>query len=81
MFLNQADITLKRDARGNFESADGKVSIELNAGDDGKRMLDLSFRLDASNFGGSKVPQFNPNDYGVKLENLLQKRCACFLRL
>ena len=69
MFLNQADITLKRDARGNFESADGKVSIELNVGDDGKRMLDISFRLDASNFGGSKVPQFNPNDYGVKLEN------------
>jgi len=69
MFLNQADITLKRDARGNFESADGKVSIELNVGYDGKRMLDLSFRLDASDFGGSKVPQFNPNDYGVKLEN------------
>jgi len=69
MFLNQADITLKRDARGNFEFADGKVSIELNVGYDGKRMLDLSFRLDASDFGGSKVPQFNPNDYGVKLEN------------
>ena len=69
MFLNQADITLKRDGGGHFESAEGKVSIELNGGDDGKRMLDLSFRLDASDFGGSRVPPFNPNDYGVKLED------------
>ena len=67
--LNQADITLKRNSDGNFESAEGEISVELNTGDDGKRMLDISFRLDASDFGGSKVPQFNPNDYGVKLEN------------
>ena len=69
MFLNQADITLKRDAGGNFESAEGKVSIELNAGDDGKHMLDISFRVDASDFGGSKVDIFNPDDYGVKPMN------------
>jgi len=67
MYLNQADITLKRDAGGNFESVDGKVSIELDTGDDGKRMLDISFRLDASDYGGSKVAVFNPADYNVEL--------------
>lgn len=67
--LNQADITLKRDSNGRFESAEGKISVELNTRDDGKRMLDIFFRLDASIFGRSKVDLFNPNDYGVTLEN------------
>ena len=69
MSLNQSDITMKRDADGHFESAEGKVAIELSTGDDGMRMLDISFRLDASDFGGSKVAVFNPDDYGVKPVN------------
>ena len=64
--LNQADVTLKQDKSGNFESAEGKVTLELNTEDDGIRMLDISFRLDASDFGGSEVAAFNPDDYGVK---------------
>ena len=67
MSLNQADVTLKQDKGGNFESAEGKVTLALNTEDDGIRMLDISFRLDASDFGGSEVAVFNPDDYGVKL--------------
>lgn len=67
MSLNQADITLKRDAGGRFESAEGKVSVELNTEEDGIRLLDISFRLDASDFGGSRVEPFDPADYGVRL--------------
>ena len=69
MSLNQADITLRRDAGGHFESMEGKVSIELNTEDDGIRMLDISFRLDASEFGESTVARFSPADYGVKPAN------------
>lgn len=65
--LKQADITLKRDAGGDFESAEGNVSFELNTANDGIRILDISFRLDVSDRGGSKVKIFNPADYGVKL--------------
>ena len=66
MSLNQADITLKRDAGGNFESLDGNASIALST-EDGVRMLDISFRLDAADYGTSKVDTFNPAEYGVKL--------------
>lgn len=67
MSLEKADMTLKRDADGRIESAEGQVSIRLNTGNDGERLMDVSFRLEASDYGTSQVDRFNPDDYGVKL--------------
>ena len=67
MSLNRADVTLKQDADGIFESMDGKVSLALETENDGIRMLEISFRLEASDLGRSKVDTFNPDDYGVEL--------------
>ena len=69
MSLKQADVTLKRDAGGNFESADGKLSLELKTKNDGTRVLDIAFELAVSDLGGSSVDPFNPDDYGVKPTN------------
>lgn len=65
--LKGAEVLLKQDAGGNFESAEGKASLQLDTENDGKRTLDISFRLDVSDRGSSHVGDFNPADYGVEL--------------
>ena len=67
MSLKRADVALKQDAEGRFASAEGSMSVELNTGEDGKRMLDFSFRLAADDYGSSSVERFRPDDYGVTL--------------
>lgn len=66
MALREADITLKRSADGKLESAEGSVAIELNTENDGVRILDITFRLDVSDRGSSRVDAFRPEDYGVE---------------
>ena len=65
--LKQADISAVRDDAGRLEQVKGAVALYLNTGRDGTRQLDLSFRLDASDFGGSRVDRFDPEAYGVRL--------------
>ena len=69
MSLNQADVTLKRDADGNFESAEGEAVIQLYTEENAIRMLEIVFRLDASDRGASRVAPFNPADFGVEPAN------------
>ena len=65
--LDRADLTMKQDAEGRFEAAEGKVSVELSTEDDGIRRLDISFRLEASGRGESEVGPFDPVAFGVTL--------------
>ena len=65
--LNRAELTLKRDAGGHLEAVDGSVSMELHTKYDGTRRLEIAFRLDVSDLGGSRVEPFDPDDYGVEL--------------
>ena len=67
MALQQADVTVKLDPDGNLRSADGTLSLELNTGCDGIAALDISFRLEVSDLGESRVATFSPSDYGVEL--------------
>ena len=67
MALQQADVTVKLDPDGNLRSADGALSLELSTGCDGIAALDISFNLEVSDLGESRVAPFDPADYGVEL--------------
>ncbi len=63
--LKKADVTVKTDENGNLTQAEGAVSLTLQTGSDGERQLDISFRVDVSDRGSTKVEKFDPKDYNV----------------
>lgn len=63
--LKNADVTAVRDTAGRLEQIRGKMSLFLDTARDGKRQLDVSFRLDVSDRDGSHVETFDPKKYGV----------------
>ena len=63
--LKKADITLKTDKDGNLQQAEGAVSLLLQTSGDGERQLDISFRVDVSDRGSTKLKMFDPKDYDV----------------
>lgn len=65
--LKQADVSAVMNDAGRLEQIKGALSLYLNTGRDGTRQLDISFRLDVSDFGGSHVDRFDPETYGVRL--------------
>ncbi len=67
MKLENADILLKRDEGGQFESMSGDLTILLNTAYDGERALGISFRVNAADLGSSHVDLFDPAAYGVTL--------------
>ncbi len=65
--LLEADVTLKTAGFATFGSAEGHVYTLLDTVADGMRPLDVTFTLRASDYGTSKVADFDPADYGVEL--------------
>ena len=65
MYLKQADITVSLDAAGELQAVSGAAAVYLQTGGDGEHTLDVTFRLDVSDRGTSKVETFNPDAYGV----------------
>ena len=65
MYLKQADVTVSLDAAGELRSVSGAASVYLQTGGDGEHTLDVTFRLDVSDRGTSKVEAFDPEVYGV----------------
>ncbi len=65
--LKEADVMLARDGAGNLNRAEGTVSLLLNTSMDGAKALEISFTLETSAWGESRVKPFDPADYGVVL--------------
>jgi len=65
--IRQADVTIRQDAAGLLESMSGSVSFAMNTKASGARTLDITFGLEVSGRGSSKVPAFDPEAYGVFL--------------
>ena len=58
--LRQADLTAKLDSAGKLEQVTGEMTVCLHTGRDGERELSISFRLNVSDEGSSKVEYFDP---------------------
>lgn len=69
MSLREADVTIRRDADGHLAFVNGSLSITLDTENNGARVLDVAFQLNGSDYGESRVKDFDPADYGVKLAN------------
>ncbi len=65
--LKQVDAEAVTDADGNLARVGGSLSLTLVSGRDGTHRLDISFRLDVTDRGTSRVRRFDPADYGVVL--------------
>ncbi len=63
--VKKAEITLKTDDNGDLLQAEGVVSLNLQTSGSGERQLDISFRVDVSDRGTTKVEKFDPKDYNV----------------
>ena len=58
--LRQADLTAKLDSAGKLEQVTGEMTVCFHTGRDGERELSISFRLNVSDEGSSKVEYFDP---------------------
>ena len=58
-------ITVKRDADGNIQHAEGTVSLDVETGADGFHRLDITLSADVTDRGSTMLKKFNPDDYGV----------------
>ena len=65
IYLKQADVTVSLDASGNLQRVSGAVAVYLQTGGDGAHQLDITFSLDVTDRGSSKVEPFDPAQYGV----------------
>ena len=65
--VKEADITFRRNDQGHLDEITGTVSLYLDTGMDGVRVLDISFRMFVSAWGESTVPAFDPEQYSVTL--------------
>ena len=65
--VKSADLTVVMDAKGYLRKISGSASVLLNTIRDGEKQLDVTFRLDVTERGTTKVAEFNPDDYNVDL--------------
>ena len=63
--LRKAEITVKTDAEGNLQHAEGTIGLYIATATDGREQLDVSFRADVSGRGTTQVKVFDPADYNV----------------
>lgn len=63
--VRKAEITLKTDADGNPELAEGIVSLNLETSADGVKQLDINFKVEISDRGTTSLKPFDPKDYNV----------------
>ena len=60
-------ITVKKDAEGNLQHAEGTISLEVQTCADGLHQLDITLSADVTDRGSTMLKKFNPDDYGVTL--------------
>lgn len=65
--LKKAVLSVRLDGDGRLVQAEGNVSLNLYTARDGIRQLDITFSLNTSDWGVSRVNRFSPADYGVTL--------------
>ena len=65
LYLKNADITFTLDASGELQRLSGAAGAYLQSGVDGQHQLDISFTLDVSGRGTSKVEPFDPEKEGL----------------
>ena len=65
--LKQVDAEAVTDADGNLAAVSGSIALTLYTGRDETHLLNVSFRMEVSDRGTSRVRQFSPDDYGVVL--------------
>ncbi len=63
--LKQIDAEAVTDADGNLTAVSGSLALTLYTGREGTHLLNVSFRMEASDRGTSRVQQFSPDEYGV----------------
>ena len=63
--LKGADLKVEMDGEGRILSAEGDISLNLNTARDGRKVLDIRFRMTASDRGNSRVEPFDPETWGV----------------
>lgn len=67
--LRGADVSVRTDDEGRVLEISGSASLDLETGREGTHLLEVSFRLEASDYGSSMVRTFDPEDYGVRLQD------------
>lgn len=65
--LKKTDFTVTMDSLGRLEQIAGSASVMLHTVQTGDQLLDITFRLDVSDRGSTKVEEFRPEDYNVEL--------------
>ncbi len=63
--LEQVDLIVERDEKGRLTHMEGEVAATLDMGDNGKHPLSITLKLDARDYGTTKVDPFRPEDFGV----------------
>ena len=66
--FRKVEITVKTDADGRLQHAEGMIGLYVNAAADGWKQLDVSFSADVSDLGSTVVRKFDPADYQVVLD-------------
>ena len=61
--MQNAEITLKVNDKGELESAEGSASVKLNTTKDGEHTLDGKFSLEVSDRGTTKAEHFDPDKH------------------
>ncbi len=61
--VQNAEITLKVNYKGELESAEGSASVKLNTTKDGEHTLDGKFSLEISDRGTTKAEHFDPDKH------------------
>ena len=63
--VRETEITVKTDADGMMQHAEGTVGLYVGTVADGVHQLDITFRADVSELGSTRVKAFDPKDYNV----------------
>ena len=63
--VREIGITVKTDADGRLQQAEGSIGLYLGTAADGVHQLDISFRAEVSDLGSTRIRAFNPEDYHV----------------
>lgn len=66
MSLQNAEMTLKVNDKGELESAEGSASVKLNTTKDGEHTLEGKFSLEVSDRGTTKAEHFDADKHVVK---------------
>ena len=63
--VREIAVTLKTDAEGRLQHAEGTAGFYISTMADGVRQLDITFKADVSDVGSTVLKKFDPADYNV----------------